>query len=154
MMLAATDPDMLIAELALGGMVAVFCWQLIGWVRDAPVKPDPWDAVTDEKLADPETQQVCHHCSTPQKSTAWFCPHCGSAVGQYNNMMPYVQIFSEGEVFRNGLNQPHRNRLLVTAGFTLMATAAMVKTPYLIPLFGLLIFKKLRRAEKPDEKRP
>jgi hypothetical protein len=147
MILAASDPDMLIAKLALGGIAAVFCWRLIGWVRESPVTPDPWDAGTEEKLADPETQQACHHCSTPLKSTAWFCPHCGSAVGQYNNLMPYVSIFSEGEVARNAMNPRYRNRPLIMVGIVLMGLAV---NPLLVPLYGMLLFRKLRSLAKPD----
>ena len=32
-----------------------------------------------------------------------FCPECGTAVGPYNNIMPYIRIFSYGEVYRVGV---------------------------------------------------
>jgi len=126
-MLAATgNPDLLIATLALGGLLCVFIWRVIVWVREAPVTPDPWDTETNDKLSDPEIEQACHHCSTPQKCDAWFCPHCGNAVGPYNNLMPFIYIFSEGEVYRNVVNQRFRNRPLVAIGVILMVLGPMM----------------------------
>lgn len=143
---------MLVAQVALCGLAAAFAWRIIGWVREAPAKPDPWDAETEQKLSAPETLAACHRCSTPLTPNAWFCPHCGCAVGQYNNLMPYVQIFSEGEVFRNGVNNRFRNRPLVAVGFVLI-TLAM--SPVLAPFYWFLLFKNLRHAarSKPDEPR-
>ena len=57
-MIAASNSDLLIAKLAVGGIAAVFFWRLIVWVRDAPVTPDPWDAATEEKLSAPEIEQT------------------------------------------------------------------------------------------------
>jgi hypothetical protein len=134
-MIATSDPDMLIAWLAIGGLVAVFCWRFLVWIRETPVTPDPWDAETEKKMSEPETSQACHHCSTPLTPTAWFCPHCGSAVGPYNNLMPYVQIFSEGEVYRNGMNQRFRNRPLVVIGYSLII-APFISTAFLYFYFA------------------
>jgi hypothetical protein len=93
---------------------------------------------------------ICYRCLTPQSEAAWFCPHCGSAVGPYNNLMPYVQVFSEGEVFRNGVSHRFRNRPLVLAGFILMVPAI---NPLFAPFYWFLLFKNLRqnRRSEPDE---
>ncbi|HEV2691266.1 MAG TPA: hypothetical protein VG347_00060 [Verrucomicrobiae bacterium] len=145
-MTAPSDPNRLIAEFAIGGMLAVLLWRVIVWVREAPVRPDPWDTETDKKLSEPETAQTCHHCSTPQSSTAWFCPHCGNAVGQYNNLMPYVCIFSEGEIYRNGVNQRFRNRPLIVAGLALMTLGIV---PFLAPLYWISLIKNLHDLDRP-----
>jgi hypothetical protein len=156
-MIAASDPNMLIAKLAIGGLMVGLFWRFIVWVREAPTKPDPWDAETDKKLSDEETPQACHHCSTPLSSVAWFCPHCGSAVGPYNNMMPYVQIFSEGEVFRNGMNRRFQNRPLVVTGYLLMIIGLFLRLDLfgliLCPVVCVLLLKNLcgPEKEKPDE---
>jgi len=160
-MIAASDPNMLIAKLAIGGLVIALCWRFLVWVRESPIKPDPWDAETDKKLSDEETPQACHHCSTPLSSVAWFCPHCGSAVGPYNNMMPYVQIFSEGEVFRNGMNQRFRNRSLVAIGYFLIIVPAMLSITLngnsilglilgaiIVRVYGVRLYKNLCGPEK------
>lgn len=114
-MFGAADPNLIVGGLAVAGLLVVTFWRLIVWVRDAPVRPDPWDAEVEQQLL--EASEVCPHCSTPQSSTAWFCPHCGRAVGPYNNMMPYVQIFSEGEMLRNGTNDRLRKSPVIVVGY-------------------------------------
>ena len=79
-MFAASDPNMIVAGFAIAGLAVGAFWRLIVWVRDAPVKPDPWDASVEQQLED--APEACPHCSTPQAPNAWFCPHCGRAVGR------------------------------------------------------------------------
>jgi len=112
-------------------------------VRNAPTRPDPWDAETGQKLSEPEMPEICHHCSTPQLPGAWFCSHCGNSVGPYNNLMPYVQVFSEGEVFRNGVTGRFRNRRLVATGFFLMTLAI---NPFFAPIYLALLLLNLKRS--------
>lgn len=147
-MFATTDPNLIVGELAVTGLVVFALWRLIVWVRDAPTHPDPWDAATEQKLAEPETAEVCPHCSTPQPPTAWFCAHCGRAVGPYNNLMPYVNCFSEGEVFRNGVAGRFRKRPLILAGFILVSFAA-----YLVfaPVYLFFLFRAWRRPRVEGE---
>ena len=140
-MLAASDPNLVILGYAACGLVLAAFWRLIVWVRDAPVTPDPWDAAVEQKLSEPETPEVCPHCSTPQSPAAWFCPHCGSAVGPYNNLMPYVSVFSEGEVFRNGVSARFRNRTLVTVGFLLIT---LTVSPVFTVIYCLLLLSHLK----------
>ena len=142
-MFPASDPiEILIGGFAVGGLALFAFWRLIVWVREAPVRPDPWDGEVEQKLSDPETPENCPHCSTPQKPGAWFCDYCGRAVGPYNNWMPYVQIFSEGEVFRNGVAGRFRNRPLVLTGFILISLST-----YLVfaPIYLILLFYNWRR---------
>jgi hypothetical protein len=150
-MFAASDPNFIIAGLAIGGLMLVALWRLVIWVRDAPLKPDPWDNAVEQQLQSPDTPEACPHCSTPQSPGAWFCPHCGSAVGPYNNLMPYVHVFSEGEVFRNGVNGRFRNRTLITIGFFLVTLAI---NPFFTPVYVLLLLSNLKRPadrrESPD----
>ena len=137
-MCATTDPNLVVGGCAVGGMVIFLFWRLIVWVRDAPVTPDPWDAAVAQQLADPETKETCPHCSTPQEPGTWFCEHCGCAVGPYNNLMPYLNVFSEGEVLRNGVSGRFRNRPLILAGFILISISSyLVFAPvYLFCLLG------------------
>jgi hypothetical protein len=144
-MFAASDPEMLIAKIALGGLAVAFFWQLIHWIRDSPTKADPWDDATEQKLSEPEAAEVCHHCFTEQPDNAWFCRHCGSAVGPYNNLMPYVCIFSEGEVFRNGASGHVRRSPLVVAGYLLLSLATL---GLFAPLFWFSFIRNLKPLEK------
>ena len=55
-MVAASDPNMIIAGFAGGGLVFAAFWRFIVWIRDAPDRPDPWDAVVEQQLSEPEAQ--------------------------------------------------------------------------------------------------
>jgi hypothetical protein len=136
-MVAASDPNLIVGDLAVGGMIFYAFWRLIVWVREAPVSPDPWDAEIEKQLSEPEAVEICPHCLTETSSTAWFCEKCGSAVGPYNNLMPYVHVFSEGEVFRNGVAGRFRHRPLILIGLILISlTSYFVFLP--VYLFVLL----------------
>jgi hypothetical protein len=141
-MIAASDPNLIIAALALGVLMLAALWRLIAWVRDAPVTPDPWDLEVEQKLQEPETPEVCPHCLTEQPPTAWFCKRCGRAVGPYNNLMPYVQVFSEGEVFRNGTGGRFRNRPMILIGFFLITLGTL---PFLAPIYLLSLLLNWQR---------
>jgi hypothetical protein len=148
-MVVAIDPKQLIVGLAVIGLGLAGFWRLIIWVRDAPAKPDPWDAETQQKLSGPDAVQVCHHCFTAQTDNAWFCGCCGSAVGPYNNLMPYVCIFSEGEVFRNATSGKIRASLLTVGGYVLLSLTSYA---LFAPIFWFSFFKNLKQSgtEKPS----
>jgi hypothetical protein len=127
-------------------------WRLTKWIEDAPVKPDPWSAEIEREINQPDAVEVCHRCGTPQSPTAWFCPYCGSAVGPYNNLMPYLNAFSEGEVFRNGVTDRMRKNAVTIAGYFLYSLGS-----YLIfaPIFWVYLFRNLRsQDDKPIENSP
>ena len=144
-MIAASAPNQLVGCLALGGLVFAGFWRLIVWVRSSPIHPDPWDAATEEKLSALETVEVCHHCSTPQPANAWFCEYCGSAVGPYNNLMPYVCIFSQGEILRNGVNARMRKSPLTVFGYLLYSLGNYA---VFAPLYWFLLFKQFKRLDE------
>jgi len=136
------DPNIIIGELAAAGIVIVLLWRYITHVRDLPRTPDPWDAETEQQLS--EAKEVCPHCLTEQPPTAWFCKGCNRAIGPYNNWMPYVQIFSEGEVLRNGTTDRMRNSLLIPIGYFLISFGFVpVMFYYNSPLLNVLIFVSL-----------
>jgi hypothetical protein len=150
-MLAASDPNLIIGGLGAGGLLLAALWRMIVWVRDAPARPDPWDAEVEKQLSEPDAVEVCPHCLTEQSPTAWFCQKCGRAVGPYNNLMPYVQIFSEGEVFRNGVAGRFRNRPLVLAGFVLIALSANLLFAPILLFFLLANWKRSGREPETVE---
>ena len=101
---------------------AVLCTWRLGetlqnWWRKITVGPDPWDTETTEQLKDPASLPVCHHCFTPQEHDRWFCPQCGGAVGPYNNWLPFISVFSEGEVARNAVYNHVRPTPLTIVGY-------------------------------------
>jgi hypothetical protein len=147
-MLAASDPNIIIGEFAAGGLALAGLWRFVTWVREAPIRPDPWDAEVEQKLSEPEAQEICHHCFAPQPPTAWFCARCGSAVGPYNNLMPFVQVFSEGEVFRNGTSGRFRNRPLILIGYFLITLGSF---PFLAPVYWLSLILNSKRSPELQE---
>jgi len=149
-MFGTSDPNQMVAGLGVVFLLLAGLWRIIDWIREAPPKPDPWDAEVERELEEPEAVEVCHHCLTQQPPNAWFCEHCGSAVGPYNNMMPYLNVFSEGEVFRNGAADRLRSKPLIIAGYLLFSLSAYV---FFAPIFWFFLFKNLKRyrEEKPGE---
>jgi len=145
-MIAASDPNLIVGGFAIGGLGLAALWKLIAWVRDAPVKPDPWDAGVEQQLL--EAAEVCPRCSTPQPPNAWFCAHCGKAVGPYNNLMPYVQVFSEGEVFRNGASGQFRKRPLIMIGYFLLGFGMF---SFLAPIYWFSLLLNLKSPETAKE---
>jgi hypothetical protein len=140
---ATSDPSMIVAGLALAGLALMAFWRVLVWVRDAPVTPDPWDLETEQKISEPDAQEVCPHCSTPQPPDVWFCAHCGRAVGPYNNLMPFIQVFSEGEVFRNGTSGQLPKRPLILIGYFLMTLGTF---PIFAPIYLLSLLLNWNRS--------
>jgi hypothetical protein len=148
-MSGTSDPDQIVAGLGAGLLALAGLWRLIVWVREAPQKPDPWDAGIDRQLEASEAVEICHRCFAGQPPNAWFCEHCGSAVGPYNNLMPYLNVFSEGEVLRNGSADRLRTNPFVIAGYVLFSLSVYA---IFAPVFWVLLFQNLKRTreQKPD----
>lgn len=142
-MLATSDPNLMVGAYGLGLLALAFLWRLIAWIREAPQTPDPWDAEVEQTLQDPEVRQVCHRCLTPQDPETWFCRHCGAAVGPYNNLMPFLNVFSEGEVLRNGVDGRFRNRPLIVIGYFLITLGIF---PVLAPIYWLSFLLNWKRS--------
>jgi hypothetical protein len=63
--------------------------------------------------------------------------------------MPYVQVFSEGEVFRNGTSGRFRKRPLILIGYFLMTLGMF---PIFAPIYLLLLnWKRPPGESKPAE---
>jgi hypothetical protein len=116
--------------------------QIILWLENAPKSPDPWDAETDKAVHQPDAVPVCHRCFTPQSPCGWFCRNCGSAVGPYNNYMPYVYVFSEGEVLRNGVTDRMRLGLLIVVGYFLVSLDYFV----FAPVYWFFLLRNFKRS--------
>jgi hypothetical protein len=125
------------------GVIAIAGCSIFRWCRrEIPLSPDPWGPEIDRIVRDPETPALCPRCLTPQTSSAWFCPECGSAVGPYNNYMPFVNIFSEGEVLRSGVTDHVRPSIPIVLGYLLLSLG----TYYVFaPLYWFQLFRNLKR---------
>ncbi len=71
--------------------------------------------------------------------------HCGAAVGSYNNWMPYVYVFSQGEILRNGVTDKLRVGPFIIMGYLLYSLLT-----YFIfaPIYWFFFFKNLRRLKE------
>ena len=120
-MAGAEDPNLLVGKLAIAGIVLGLFWRLLAWIRDLPKTADPWDAETEKRLHEPDAVEICPHCLTAQEPDGWFCPKCNRATGPYNNLMPFINVFSEGEVLRNGASGKLRPTPLIVIGYILIS---------------------------------
>ena len=150
-MSGVADPNNIIAMLGVALLVLAGCWQLIRWVDNARPTPEPWSAEVEASLQAQDATPICHRCLTPHSDEAWFCAHCGSAVGTYNNLMPYVQIFSAGEVLRNGATDKMRANPLTIGGYLLYSLGQYL---ILAPIYWFFLFRNLRRCETPATDEP
>jgi hypothetical protein len=89
----------------------------------------PWPEELNEGVQQPDSALLCHHCFTPQQHPGWFCPECGAATGPYNNCLPYIYIFSIGEVARAGVSSKLKWSILTTAGLILFSLNYTVFAP-------------------------
>ncbi len=110
--------------------------------------PDPWPEDMDVAVREDDALPVCHHCATPFEDQGWFCPSCGAAVGPYNNVMPYIRIFSQGEALRSGVGPeahftPYRAVAYMAIGLAEFGLFA--------PVYYFRLYRNYRRLQKQDE---
>jgi hypothetical protein len=111
------------------------------WLR-RPVTPDPWGAEVAEAMEQPGATPVCPHCQCPHDANRWFCPECGHSVGEYNNLSPYLYLFSLGEILREGTNGRIRRSWLTVAGLLVLSLAEYL---VLAPCYWFFFFRNLSR---------
>lgn len=125
---------------------------LLAWLRrwwHFPAKPDPWPEEVGRAIWEPDAVEVCHHCFAPQSEPRWFCPECGAAVGQYNNWMHYIHIFSVGEVLRSGMGPEARFSRLTVPGYVVFG---LLEFGIFAPVYYVQLFRNWRRhARKPAQ---
>jgi hypothetical protein len=138
------DPERLVGEAALAVLAFVFLWRAFVRARQVPKSPDPWDEEIENAMHQPDAVEVCHRCFEPVSPCSWFCEHCGRGVGPYNNLMPYIDLFSEGEVLRNGVNDNMRRSALVVAGYLFVSLNLYL---FFAPIYWVLLFRHLKRQK-------
>lgn len=107
--------------------------------RTPSSEPQPTEPVPDDAVP------VCPRCHVPQEHNGWFCPACGAAVGPYNNTMPFLYVFSVGEVLRAGVDPRHRWPRWITAGLVLVSFSNFI---LLWPLYLVRLFRTRARARR------
>jgi len=139
-------PETLLAAIMTVLMAAfLLVVALSRWAAKIHPKPDPWDKDVDTAVRQPDAVPICRKCLSPQFPTSWFCPECGTAVGRYNNCLPYVYVFSIGEVFTAGAWRKMPVNALTIVGFLLASISE-----YLIfaPVYWVRLWQNLFRIRK------
>jgi hypothetical protein len=134
--------------IGLAVVLGVGLYRLVQHIRRVVPRPDPWDADIEQAVNGDDAIPICHRCLTEHDVNAWFCPKCGAAVGEYNNLLPFVQVFSEGEVLRNSLFDRLRITPLTVAGFFVFTASLAVLTGIgivLAPIYWALFIKNVQR---------
>ena len=132
-----------LAALVILGICALAIYRFVIWLKEGPRSANPWGNEIDEALDRGEGLPLCHHCLTPQDHNGWFCPECGATVGPYCNYLPYVYIFSQGEVLRAGVTERFRRGPLIVIGLVLCSLALCA---VLAPIYWFFLFKHLRHS--------
>jgi hypothetical protein len=123
-------------------IIALVLIRLIWSVRRCVPRPDPWDEATAMALEQEDATPVCHQCLAPYAVNQWFCQQCGRSVGAYNNLLPYVYIFSLGEGLRTGTMGSFRRTRSNIVGFVL---ASVCQYFVFAPVYWFLLARNLRR---------
>jgi len=137
---------MTIEALVILAAVAGALYTFMKWVGIGKPCPDPWGPEVDAAVNEPEAVPVCHRCFAPQDPESWFCPECGAAEGRYNNYLPFINIFSEGEVFRAGVSDNMRPNFLIVVGYLLISLSAYF---VFAPVYWYFLFKNLSSRTRP-----
>jgi hypothetical protein len=147
----APDREHILAALVILGICGLAIYRFVLWVMDAPCTTDPWGKETADAVNHEEAIPLCHHCFTPQEHSGWFCPECGATVGPYCNYMPFIYIFSQGEVLRAGVTERIRRSKLIIIGFILFSLGMFAVAA---PIYWFFLFKNLRRGDDAQREMP
>jgi hypothetical protein len=138
-----TSDERTLVVLVVLGLCCVSLYRMILWVKEAPRTADPWEKETDEAINGDEALPLCVHCLTPQEHNGWFCPNCGATVGPFSNYMPFVYVFSAGEVLRAGVTEHMRSNWVIRMGYILISIGMFALAA---PIYLFFLFKNLRRS--------
>jgi len=137
-------------KIGIAAAIGLIVWAIVrafrAWISKAP-SPDPWGAEIARALDGPDATPVCPHCQCPQEPTRWFCAECGRSVGDYNNINPYLYIFSLGEVLREGTSGHIRKSWLTVSGFVVLS---LIEYTVLAPIYWFQLIRNLSRHSRPQ----
>jgi hypothetical protein len=147
------DPQQTIALVALVAALAIYLFRKIREIA-SKTSPDPWPQEVDLAVKARDAVPMCINCLYPQEGHRWFCPHCAFPTGEYVTIMPYLQIFAVGEVFRRGVIGPPETGFARKAFFVIYSASEYV---VFAPIYWFWMARKARgkpicRARRDDLK--
>jgi hypothetical protein len=140
----APGKDQEIMTLVLLAILGLVIYRVVLWVMGANRTVNPWGGEVDAALDQDDAVPLCNHCLAPQQHNGWFCPECGATVGPYCNYLPYIYIFSQGEVLRSGVTERLRRTPLIVIGYILFSLGVYAIAA---PIYWIFLFKNLRRGD-------
>jgi hypothetical protein len=140
----ASAKEQELVALVILAILGVAIYQLVQWLKEAKRTADPWGDEIGKALDEDDAVPLCHHCLTPQQHNGWFCPECGATVGPYCNYLPFVYIFSQGEVVRAGVTEHIRRSPLIVIGLVLLSLTMFALAA---PFYWFFLFKHLRQED-------
>jgi hypothetical protein len=140
----ASAKEQELVALVILAILGVAIYQLVQWLKEAKRTADPWGDEIGKALDEDDAVPLCHHCFTPQQHNGWFCPECGATVGPYCNYLPFVSVFSQGEVVRAGVTEHIRRSPLIVIGLVLLSLTMFALAA---PFYWFFLFKHLRQED-------
>jgi hypothetical protein len=129
-----------IALVALGGV-----WLFVQWLMRSPKIPDPWSSEVAEEMECESARPLCAHCLSSYGKLQHFCSECGAPVGDYNNLMPYVNLFSIGHVLRIGTSGTFKRSPFLIACFFAFS---IVEYTLFAPVYWYRLIKNIARVPR------
>ena len=103
----------------------------------------PWPEELNDEVRQADSPRICHRCFAPQEHPGWFCSKCGTATGPYNNCLPYIYIFSIGEVVRAGVGSRLKWSFFNTI---LLILFSLVEYMVFAPIYWYRMYRNWRRG--------
>ena len=137
-------PEHLALVLVFISLSVVLLWRFFHWIEETPATPDPWAKDFDDAVNQPDAVPICPRCLSPQEQDGRFCEACGSSIGFYNNLNPYLYIFSLGEVLRLGTGGSIQKNPVTVLGYLLLSVAEFT---VFAPVYWYLFYRNLKRLQ-------
>lgn len=114
--------------------------------------PDPWSGDIDRETRKRSAIPICTNCLSPQFGHHWFCPNCRFPSGNFVHVMPYLYLFTLGEVLRRGVTGPPEKGAFRKLGLVILSfqSYAVFAPIYWFWMVRKSIGKPICESDKPE----
>jgi len=135
---------------------AILIYLLIRWIRSWPVKPDPWDNLSEnhehDDVIDVNAKEipVCTNCLEPiLDPRQHYCPKCGNVTGEYTRYIPFVNIQFQYSIFgKMWSNVKSTEKPLLTKVASLLIVGVIAPAILVIWGIGIIISILMKFCKK------